>query len=159
MPAVEKLALPNGAAVFDPTLIDAETAGRVLMASFADVGQPLPGAAGRTGVRLIADRERRWVRRHNVRGGWFGRLVRDSYLWLGENRTRTFREFALLAWMHRQGLPVPAPVAAGYRRSGGGGYRCDLITTYLEDTMTLGARLARGPLPDEAWQALGDCIR
>ncbi len=98
------------------------------------------------------------MRRHNYRGGWLGRLVRESYLWLGECCARTFREFHLLAWMHRQGLPVPAPVAASYRRSGWR-YQCDLVTTYLDDTTTLGMRLRRGAIGAEEWAAVGACVQ
>ena len=152
------LRLPAGAAVFNPSLIDASTLRRVLAARPNDISTPLPDAAGRAGVRLIVHDGQNWVWRHNRRGGLAGRLIRDSYLWLGEKRTRTFREWHLLNWLHRQGLPVPQPVAACYRRRGLA-YECDLITVYLPQTMTLGARLARGPLAREGWAAVGDCIR
>lgn len=139
-------------------MIDASTVQRILTAQPAEVGRLLPGAAGRAGVRLIEHTGARWVWRHNLRGGWCGRFICDSYLWLGESRTRTFREWHLLSWLHRQGLPVPAPVAAAYCRRGLV-YACDLITAFLPETMTLGARLARGPLAREDWSAVGNCIR
>ena len=59
--------------------------------------------------------------------GWQGVLRRyrrgadrppDNYLWAGEDRTRSFREYRLLAAMRRQGLDVPAPLAAAYWRQG-----------------------------------------
>ena len=40
---------------------------------------------------------RQWVLRHYYRGGPIGRLLDDQFLWLGEDRTRCFREWRLLA--------------------------------------------------------------
>lgn len=157
MPALT-VRLADGAAVFNPALI-AETELRHLLALSADErGRPLPGAAGRSGVRLVEQAGRQWVWRHNCRGGWCRRISRDSYLWLGEARTRTFQEWRLLHEMRLAGLPVPAPVAAIYRRSGLT-YTCDLITSYLPGTSSLGAHLTCGTVGDETWSAVGECIR
>lgn len=124
----------------------------------AGVGVRLPGAAGRNGVSLIEDNHRQWVWRHNCRGGWCRRISRDAYLWLGEARTRTFREWHLLHRMFHAGLPVPAPVAAFYQRTGFT-YRCDLLTSYIPGTASLGYHLARGPIASDTWSAIGECVR
>ena len=42
----------------------------------------------------------------------------DRYWWRGAERTRSFHEWHLLYHLHRVGLPVPMPVAAGYQRRG-----------------------------------------
>ena len=44
------------------------------------------------------------------------RLFGDRYLFTGEQRTRSAREFRLLAELSRRGLPVPAPIASRYVR-------------------------------------------
>jgi 3-deoxy-D-manno-octulosonic acid kinase len=56
------------------------------------------------------------------------------------------------------GLPVPAPVAARYRRAGLA-YSGDLITERLVDCESLAARLARAVVPILSWIAIGRCIR
>jgi len=150
--------LGRDAAVFDPALISETELREFLDTPFAQRGRPLPGAAGRAGVRLIERGERRWVWRHNCRGGWCSRISRDAYFWLGEKRARTFAEWRLLAAMHRDGLPVPAPVAAIYRRRGLL-YTCDLLTAYLPGTTSLGARLSAGTVGEDLWTAIGTCIR
>lgn len=157
MPA-HNVRFADGAAVFDPTLISEEEVRELAHARAADRGRQLPGVAGRSGVRLIERQGRQWVWRHNCRGGWCARLSRDAYVWLGEARTRTFQEWHLLAEMHATGLPVPAPVAAIYRRQGLT-YTCDLLTSYLPGTSSLGAHLACGSVDDQTWSAVGECIR
>lgn len=57
------------------------------------------------------------VLRHFKRGGLMARLVRERYLWLGLERTRSFAEFDLLRVMWQAGLPVPRPLGRPY---GGG---------------------------------------
>ena len=81
------------------------------------------------------------VLRHYHRGGLMAQVNADRYLWTGRKRTRAFREFRLLAELHEQGLPVPAPVMARYVRNGGT-YRADLITRRIPGVGTLAQRLA-----------------
>jgi len=80
------------------------------------------------------------VLRHYRRGGLVGRFVQDRYLWTGEASTRSFREFRLLAELCRRGLPVPAPLVAGYRRQGRF-YRADLMIERIPDAHSLAERL------------------
>ena len=88
------------------------------------------------------------VLRHYRRGGLVARLSADRYLWTGADRTRSFREFRLLAELQRRGLPVPAPLVAGYRRAGAF-YRADLLTLRVPAARTL-AELLPFALLDEA---------
>jgi 3-deoxy-D-manno-octulosonic acid kinase len=102
-------------------------------------------------------RPARWVLRHYRRGGLAAKVLSDSYLWTGAERTRCFREWRLLAELYRRGLPVPAPVAARYERLGFM-YRADLITQELPESQTLTQRLAQGPASQELWNAIGRTI-
>ncbi len=102
--------------------------------------------------------ERRYALRHYRRGGLVGKLVRDTYVWLGERRTRPFHEWLLTLHLHRNGLPVPAPVAARYLRRGAG-YRGDLITERIDGAVSVAQRLAVAGLPLADWIAIGRCIR
>ena len=94
------------------------------------------------------------VIRHYRRGGLIGRVIRDLYLWTGEDANRAFREFRLLARLRELGLPVPAPLAAGYARAGLF-YRADLMTMAIPDSRTLAQWLAAGQGSDFDWTGLG----
>ncbi len=83
------------------------------------------------------------VLRHYRRGGAVARLLGDSYLWTGAERTRCFAEFRLLQELARSGLPVPLPVAARYQRRGAH-YRADLIVRRIESSRTLAELLREG---------------
>ncbi len=93
-------------------------------------------AGGRGAARYVHTPVGEAVLRHYRRGGLVAHLSRDRYIWLGAARTRAFREFRLLAALTNAGLPVPAPIAAGYRR-GGGVYRADILTKRVESSRTL----------------------
>ncbi len=67
---------------------------------------------------------------------------------------RAFAEWRLLQTLSRRGLAVPQPIAARYRRYGAL-YRCDLITERIPDAEPLSAALAKAPLPEAAWRAVG----
>ncbi|MBM0107894.1 3-deoxy-D-manno-octulosonic acid kinase [Steroidobacter sp. S1-65] len=99
----------------------------------------------------------RWVLRHYRRGGFMAKLSRDSYVWSGAGRTRSFAEFRLLAELRRRGLPVPAPVAAHYAR-GLITYRADLITELLPGTRTLADSITGRDLPEAGWVAVGRTV-
>jgi 3-deoxy-D-manno-octulosonic acid kinase len=99
----------------------------------------------------------RWVLRHYRRGGLMAKVSQDSYLWTGAERTRSFREWRLLAELRRRGLPVPAPIAARYER-GGFTYRADLITEMLPGTRTLADAIDGQDLPEAGWRAVGSTI-
>jgi 3-deoxy-D-manno-octulosonic acid kinase len=112
---------------------------------------------GRGTVAFIEDGDRRWVLRHYRRGGLLAGLLGDRYFWAGEDRSRSFREWRLLARLADWSLPVPRPVAAGYSKTGLS-YRADLITEELPTRRTLAMALASGPLEDARWRSIGSCI-
>lgn len=114
-------------------------------------------AGGRASVAIVTAGEERWVLRHYRRGGFMARISHDSYLWLGEARTRSFAEWRLLAELRRRGLPVPAPIAARYVR-GLLTYRADLITEHLPDSRTLADAITGAQLPREQWSAVGQTL-
>ncbi len=113
-------------------------------------------AGGRGSVCFLQTDTGRWVWRHYRRGGLVARLFKDRYLWTGEARTRSFVEWRLLAELQRRGLPVPAPIAAAYRRHGLV-YEADLITAELPPSTTLAQALA-APLSADRWQAVGRTV-
>jgi 3-deoxy-D-manno-octulosonic acid kinase len=95
------------------------------------------------------------VLRRCLRGGWVSRLFRETYLNLGPDRSRAFREFRLLKKLRELQLPVPEPVAASFEPSGLG-YRAGLLTRFIPDAREL-AELA----PDlslSQWSDLGSTL-
>jgi 3-deoxy-D-manno-octulosonic acid kinase len=115
-------------------------------------------ALGRGTTWFIRSGDSRFVLRHYRRGGLMAKVSKDAYLWRGESETRSFAEWYLTYHLYRAGLPVPAPIAARYRRQGLF-YRADLITQRIEDSESLAAKLGRGPISLTQWIAIGRCIR
>jgi 3-deoxy-D-manno-octulosonic acid kinase len=112
---------------------------------------------GRGAALFIEHSGQAWVLRHYRRGGFVARISADRYLWTGEERTRPFREWRLLAELHDAGLPVPAPIAARYVRRALS-YTGDLITERIENAQPVSALLASAPLPAATWRAIGACV-
>lgn len=113
---------------------------------------------GRGAVTYLDTGSRRLVLRRYLRGGLPAAVSRDRYLFLGEDRTRPFREFRLLVVLLARRLPVPQPVAARYLRRGllyGG----ELVTERLPGAVPLGWRWLEGAMTDADWETAGRCIR
>jgi 3-deoxy-D-manno-octulosonic acid kinase len=113
---------------------------------------------GRGSISFIRLGDDRLVLRRYLRGGLAAKLSQDRYLWSGEPRTRPFSELRLLGRLAELGLPVPAPVAARYRR-GLLTYTGELVTRLLPDTESLAARWTAGRDSRDDWERAGRCIR
>jgi 3-deoxy-D-manno-octulosonic acid kinase len=100
---------------------------------------------------------RQFVLRHYVRGGLFGRLVRDTYIFSGEDLTRSFMEWRLLDKLAANNMNVPRPAAARFCRRGTF-YTADLITVRIPDVVSLCEYIADAERGEEFWQALGASI-
>ena len=114
-------------------------------------------AGGRGSVCFLSTEDGSWVLRHYRRGGLIASIAADRYLWLGAARTRSIAEWRLLAKLQGMGLPVPAPIAAGYVRSGLT-YRADLITAELPAAKTLADAITGAVLPADHWRSVGQTI-
>ena len=112
---------------------------------------------GRGSIAVLRSGADAWVLRHYRRGGWAARLSHDRYFWSGAARTRSFAEWRLLAALHRSGLPVPAPIAARYVRSGPT-YRADVIIELVPGVRTLAEAVRSGPLAQSVWGEIGAAI-
>src|SRR5580698_7557585 len=144
-------------------LYDASRAGNLSPETFDPVllarrGQIVGEALGRGTAWFLEVQNRPWVLRHYRRGGLMRSLSRDRYWWRGEESTRPFAEWQLTYHLHRAGLPVPAPIAARYRKLGFS-YRGDIITERLPEVWSLAQALDATPLSLLAWIALGRCLR
>ncbi len=155
---LERLAIDRGAILFDPERVDAPGPGLFDRARWRALGALTEQAGGRGSIHFIDDGRRHWALRRYLRGGVPALVSRENYLYLGEERTRSFRELRLLASLRSRGLPVPAPVAACYRRATFT-YVAELITERIAGARALSELLAAGGMDDARWAAIGRCLR
>jgi len=160
-PAETLVNTETGAILYDRAVIN-----HISDASFHPEGwqlaRPVTGSlrsAGRGNTLIVGNGEVEFVLRHYRRGGLPGRLNRDLYLWLGNERTRSFREWRLLATLTAMELPVPRPAAARYRRVAGFFYTADLLTVRQAGIRALSDRLMERTAGDGFWRTIGSGIR
>jgi 3-deoxy-D-manno-octulosonic acid kinase len=147
----------TGAILFDPASVPQVT-GDWFDPAFWRAGERLrEQGGGRGGVAIVQTPVGECVLRHYRRGGMVARLLGDRYLWTGRDRTRSFREFRLLANLSARGLPVPGPVASRYVRHGMR-YRADLIMRRIADASTLAECLADGRLDSTLAARVGELV-
>ena len=155
-PTVENT--PHGAILYDDRLVAAPSDRLFDPEHWRSKDAVLGAVTGRGTAWIVQGDKSPWVLRHFQRGGWFSAVNKDTYLWIGEPRARPFLEWRLLFQLRGLDLPVPAPVAARYTRSGLV-YRADLITVYLEDTVSLAQKCDQGHVDESLWSAVGSTLR
>jgi 3-deoxy-D-manno-octulosonic acid kinase len=154
----QRIATAGGALLADPEFFAHPTPEALFEPSFwAARGELVAVSAGRGSAWFIATTPHPWALRHYRRGGCIARFNEDRYMWTAERRVRAFAEWRLLAQLTAQGLPVPKPVAARYRRTGLT-YRCDLLTRRIVGAQPLSAELAVRALADATWRSVGAAL-
>ena len=154
----QRLEVERGAILYDPERVDVPGWELFDRDRWRSRGIVTAHSGGRGSIHFIEHRGHRWALRRYLRGGVVAHFVRERFLFLGEDRTRSFRELRLLAALQEKGLPVPAPVAAGYRR-GLFTYVAELITDRLSGAASLTEVLRAGRMNEERWVAIGRCLR
>ena len=154
---VEKTA--TGAILYDKSIIDQISDERFAPGNWLHA-EPIGGklrSGGRGNTMFVGNVPRQFVLRHFLRGGLIGKLVRDFYLWTGEDTTRSFAEWRLLAKLAANNLRVPRPAAARYVRYGLF-YRADIITVRIPQVRPLWQYIADEARGHEFWQSIGAAI-
>jgi len=155
---VAEAAIDGGRMLYD-TLRTSNFSARFFEPEYWRQHDAIEGSArGRGTTWFIRTGDSGFVLRHYRRGGLIANFSKDAYLWRGESETRSFAEWYLTYHLHRAGLPVPAPIAARYRRRGLF-YTADLITQRIDGSESLAQALLRGALPLTQWIAIGRVIR
>ena len=96
--------------------------------------------------------------RHYRRGGLFGRLVKDHYIFTSWEKTRSYQEFQLLNTLIEAGVNVPKPIAAkAVKRTFC--YQADLLSEKIPNARDLVAILQEKALPKDMYQKIGNEIR
>jgi 3-deoxy-D-manno-octulosonic-acid transferase len=112
---------------------------------------------GRGQAKLFKGQHAAYVLRHNHRGGLVGKVLGDRYLRTQAYDSRSLQEFYLLSLMEAWNLPVPQ-VAAARHESGLIFDRCDIVTCYVADSMSLHALLCQENVDIHLWSAIGSMI-
>jgi len=146
-----------GAILFDATLGIEPTEAWFDPRYWSEQGKATKADGGRGGVAWVETPAGACVLRHYRRGGLMAHLTADRYIWMGASRTRSFREFSMLAQLLDAQLPVPAPVAAFYRREACY-YRADLITKAIPNSQTLAVCLKKNTLDFNMAQQVGQTL-
>lgn len=145
-----------GAIVFDPARLRQAEPAMLEPEFWNGRAEPVSGQGGRGAAWFVSGDDGDAVLRHYRRGGLMARFSQDAYLWMGESRVRSVAEFRLLGELHGEGLPVPAPLLAGYRCSGLL-YRAAILIERIPQARALADWL--GPQADQApWEAVGATI-
>jgi len=100
----------------------------------------------------------KWVLRHYYRGGLIGKLNKDKYWFNGYSSTRAVREFSLLKVMKTLDLPAPSPIACRIVKSGLF-YQADLLSSRINHSKDLVARLSEAKLDNDTWLRIGKMIK
>lgn len=96
--------------------------------------------------------------RHYRRGGLFGKIVKDQYLFKAWEQTRSYQEFTLLTKLRVAGVNVPRPIAAGAIKIGFL-YRADLLSEKVPNACDLVDILQEKSLSKLVYQSIGREIR
>jgi 3-deoxy-D-manno-octulosonic acid kinase len=149
----------DGAILYDKAIIN-----QISADSFTPEGWPhaeiLTGplrSGGRGNTFFVGNVARQFVLRHYMRGGLIGHLIRDSYMFSGEDLTRSFMEWRLLDKLAANNMNVPRPAAARFIRRGTF-YTADIITVRIPGVMSLSEYIAVEERSEAFWQSVGAAI-
>jgi len=154
----QRLAVDRGAILFDPERVSDPGWQLFDRDHWRARGALIAHSGGRGSIHFIEDGSRSWALRRYLRGGMAARVARERFLYFGEDRTRSFLELRLLGRLLALGLPVPAPVAAGYQR-GLCSYVAELITERLSGAASLSEMLRARRMDEARWVAIGRSLR
>ena len=149
----------NGAILYDKAIINQISDERFTPEGWlhAEVLTGSLRSGGRGNTMFVGNVPRQFVLRHYQRGGLLGKLVRDTYMFSGEDLTRSFMEWRLLDKLAANNMNVPRPAAARFCRRGTF-YTADLITVRIPDVVSLSQYIAAEDRDETFWQSVGAAI-
>jgi len=156
---MQTLNFDNQVIWFDESLISPDQAKHAFDAEYWQQQNKIIGSATGRGTTWFVELDTiQAALRHYRRGGLFGKLVEDSYLYFGDEKTRSYQEFELLKVLQTSGVNVPKPIAARVVKSGVT-YKADLLSEKIPNAQDLVAILREKALPKEMYQKIGAEIR
>ena len=114
-------------------------------------------SGGRGNTVFVGNVPRQFVLRHYMRGGLVGKVVRDTYIFSGADKTRSFMEWRLLDKLASNNMRVPRPAAARYTQRGTF-YLADIITVRVPDIVPLSQYIADHNPNEAFWNSVGASI-
>ncbi|MCX2758232.1 3-deoxy-D-manno-octulosonic acid kinase [Vibrio sp. Sgm 22] len=156
---MQTLNFDNQVIWFDESLISPDQAKHAFDAEYWQQQNKIIGSATGRGTTWFVELDTiQAALRHYRRGGLFGKLVEDRYLYFGDEKTRSYQEFELLKVLKKLGVNVPKPIAARVVKSGLT-YKADLLSEKVPNAQDLVAILRDKALPKEMYQKIGAEIR
>lgn len=150
--------LDNQTIWYDETLLK-EDPQQVFDAEFwQNAGKVIGSAQGRGTTWFVQTETIDAALRHYRRGGLFGKLVEDSYLFSSWEKTRSYQEFQLLNTLIEAGVNVPRPIAARAIKNGVT-YKADLLSEKIPNAKDLVSILIEKPLSEDMYRKVGLEIR
>lgn len=138
--------------MFDPRRLRQATPEWLDPQAWGEAAVPV-GRGGRGAAWFVSGDFGDAVLRRYRRGGMAANLSRDRYVWMGRERVRSVAEYRLLLALRERGLPVPAPLLAGYWRRGAF-YRAAILIERIPGARALADFLA-GDADAAPWEAIG----
>jgi len=114
------------------------------------------GTGGRGGAWFLHCDGEDIVLRHYYRGGLVARLSKRRYIFTGFERSRSFREFRILAQLLELNLPVPEPVGAIAERVGTFRYQAAILVRRIPGAVAMLEHEAIAG--DPIWRQVGETI-
>lgn len=118
----------------------------------------LGSATGRGITWFVQTEKMAAALRHYRRGGLFGKIVKDNYLFTSWRHTRSHAEYVLLDHLSKQGVHVPRPIAARALRKGLF-YQADLLSELIPNAQDLISILKERSLSAQEYRAIGAEIK
>lgn len=117
-------------------------------------GKVIGSAQGRGTTWFVQLEKLQGALRHYRRGGLFGKLISDHYLFNGWQKTRSVQEFYLLDKLNQAGVNVPKPIAARVKKRLFF-YQADLLSEKIPAAQDLVDILQHRSLSSREYQAIG----
>ncbi|UOE81268.1 3-deoxy-D-manno-octulosonic acid kinase [Vibrio splendidus] len=156
---METLSSNNQVIWFDESLISPQMVKQAFKVEYWQQQNKMIGSAtGRGTTWFVELPSMQAALRHYRRGGLFGKLVEDSYIYTGDESTRSYQEFELLTRLKESGVNVPRPIAARVVKNGLI-YTADLLSEKVPNARDLVDVLQENALPKEMYQKIGVEVR
>ena len=156
---METLSSNNQVIWFDESLISPQMVKQAFKVEYWQQQNKIIGSAtGRGTTWFVELPSMQAALRHYRRGGLFGKLVEDSYIYTGDESTRSYQEFELLNRLIESGVNVPRPIAARVVKNGLI-YTADLLSEKVPNARDLVAVLQENALPKEMYLKIGIEVR
>lgn len=144
--------------LFDDSLIS-ENIERCFDAQFWHSRNKIIGSASGRGTTWFIQLDKAQAAlRHYRRGGLFGKLISDHYIFTGWLKTRAIAEFKLLETLNQSGVNVPKPIAARVLKRNFC-YQADLLSEKIPDAQDLVAILQQRVLTELEYSEIAKQIK